>query len=183
MPLLPVNPSPCVPGMPPFGNAFGSAWASSGGVGGNAFRGANGQDGTAGQGGLDGTNGMTPQVSQAFNQMREVIQQLTQAVRQLAQPTSRNFTDIQRILNTLEQSQSGGLAVLRGPLVAGGAQVAERMSWNGFTFVPNGETIEVVDVFLNAGESVDSGTRIDVGYRDGVLAVVAMYCAAADPAL
>jgi hypothetical protein len=186
MALRPVNPSPCVPGLPNFGAGFGNAWLGNNGIGGSDYRGQDGDAGASGASGLaggTGANGLSPQVSAALNQMAEVIRQLTNTVRTLSQAASTNFRELQTLVDAFELAQSGGLCVLRETLYQGSTALAEKVEWGNPGFFGDGNTFEVVDYFLNADESVEAGTKINVLPYQGIMAVVGMYCSVADPVI
>jgi hypothetical protein len=189
MALRPVNPSPCVPGLPNFGSGFGNAWTGNNGIGGSDYRGQDGDTGAGGAAGANGlagglgANGLSPPVAAALNQMAEVIRQLTNTVRTLSQASSTNFRELQALVDAFEESQSGGLCVLRETLYQGGTALAQKAKWGNPGFFGDGDTFEVVDYFLNDGESVESGTKINIIPYQGIKAVVGMYCSVADPVI
>lgn len=187
--LTPINPSPCIPGVPDGG--IGGGWAGVTGPGWGPLPGdldrLNPNSGKGSQGDKDGGSlkgtGEVATSSSLLTQAIQGINGLAQAFRTLANGTSKNFRELQSFMAVFEESQAGGFGVLRGPLHAGGEQTAERLDWNGSQFVASSEFFIVRDIFLNTGESVDSGTVIHAVPYQGVIVVNAMYCSARDPAL
>ena len=184
MALLPINPSPCIPGVGE-GGRLGTAWEGGGSIGfgldGRGGQSGNGVDGLNGRSGsgLDGAGGAAGADAKAQKAL-EGVNGLAQALRELSQKLSTNFVRLNTIVTELEESNRGGFAILKETLYQGGTAVAERLDWGNPGFFHSGVDFEVVDFYLNAGESIELGTKIEVKSYQGVLVVANAYCTPSD---
>ena len=165
--LLRLNPSPCIPGLPLFGQGFGTPLS-----GGQFGRGGNRAEQSAG--------GMTPEVANALNELVKHVNQLGQAIKTMSQISSKNFRDIEKVIADANTAQSGGFAVLLETLYQGQTAMARRLVWGNPGFFPDGDPFEVVDFYLEAGGSIEANTKIEVRPYQGVLVVCNFYCTPSD---
>ena len=149
MALLPINPSPCIPGVGE-GGRLGTAWEGGGSIGfgldgrgGADGSGRDGLNGLGGGSGLDGTNGANAIAQKAL----DGVGALAKALQTLAQGASQNFQLLARGNETVKRFR------LTETLTAGSSALCDIIAKDG------------------SGASIDSGQVFDInpgGWWEGV---------------